>query len=553
MEEIYEIIKNDFISNYNGEDGSIAISNGNNFTFQITTVKNELNILYENQKSNFSVIDLKECANILKIKYDIDNNTDLIILKYENENEVSNGNEKSIQYEVYDPNSNTKLNLSFCSNINIDIYINIQLKEETQKLYEDLKSQGYNLFDKNDKFYTDICTPYESKNGTDVLLSDRLNDFFNENQLQCQDNCEYSDYISNSQYLKCECNVVNEEEINTKEPEKITLKSIPKSFYNVLKYSNYKVLKCYKLVFRKATIKKNIGSILSNIYFIGYLIAFGIFCYKKISYLQNEIEKLFIDEEKKNNNDAVVIYNKSKNNSEIDNNKIDIKGKTIEDNNENQNNNKANESKKRRYKKKRKTDIENKNKAINGNYLRNVKRINSSKNNDINTIKESISDNKIMATKDIFMGQMVINDINNNLKDNNQENNIKVEDKKEKKILSDYELNDLEYLEALEIDDRNFFKIYWYYLNREHLILFTFFNWNDFNIFSIKLSKMFFCICTDMAFNVFFFSDESMHNIYTSGGKHDFFGQLAQMIYSTIVSQVLQIFINYLTMTDIHY
>ena len=44
-----------------------------------------------------------------------------------------------------------------------------------------------------------------------------------------------------------------------------------------------------------------------------------------------------------------------------------------------------------------------------------------------------------------------------------------------------------------------------------------------------------------------------MHNIYASGGEHDFIGQLAQMIYSTIISQILQIFINYLTMTDIHY
>ena len=56
-----------------------------------------------------------------------------------------------------------------------------------------------------------------------------------------------------------------------------------------------------------------------------------------------------------------------------------------------------------------------------------------------------------------------------------------------------------------------------------------------------------------MAFNVFFFSDESMHNIYNSGGEHDFIGQLAQMIYSTIIGQLLQILINYLTMTDIQY
>ena len=56
-----------------------------------------------------------------------------------------------------------------------------------------------------------------------------------------------------------------------------------------------------------------------------------------------------------------------------------------------------------------------------------------------------------------------------------------------------------------------------------------------------------------MVFNVFFFSDESMHNIYANGGEHDFIDQLAQMVYSIIVSQILQIFINYLTMSDIHY
>ena len=83
-----------------------------------------------------------------------------------------------------------------------------------------MKAQGYNLFDKNDKFYTDICTPYKTENGTDILLSDRYNDFFTPNQLTCQANCEYSDYLPDSQYLKCECNIVDEEKIETKEPEK---------------------------------------------------------------------------------------------------------------------------------------------------------------------------------------------------------------------------------------------------------------------------------------------------------------------------------------------
>ena len=94
-------------------------------------------------------------------------------------------------------------------------------------------------------------------------------------------------------YLKCECDIVNDEKIETKEPEKITGKSIAKSFYNVLKYSNYKVLKCYKLVFRGVTFTKNVGSILTYLYFIGYIIAFVIFSYRKFIYLKVEVEKLF--------------------------------------------------------------------------------------------------------------------------------------------------------------------------------------------------------------------------------------------------------------------
>ena len=210
-DDIYEKIKNEIILQYNNEDNYLKVNTGGNFIYQITSSDNELKYLRNNIRSNQSVIDLKECADILKEENGLDLNTDLIILKYENENEITtNGNEKSIQYEIYAPNSTTKLDLSVCSDIKIDIYIPIQLSEETQKLYDDLKSRGYNLFDKNDRFYKDICTPYKSENGTDVLLSDRYNDFFTPNQLTCQANCEYSDYSPETQYLKCECDIVNE-------------------------------------------------------------------------------------------------------------------------------------------------------------------------------------------------------------------------------------------------------------------------------------------------------------------------------------------------------
>ena len=173
--------------------------------------------------------------------------------------------------------------------------------------------------------------------------------------------------------------------------------------------------------------------------------------------------------------------------------------------------------------------------------------------------KDSLSDSKNLVSKDEFNSNQLANLDKELIKEighiqiENLDKSSSEKEGKEKEDLTDYELNELEYDEALELDNRNFLKIYWYLLKREHIILFTFFNWNDFNLFAIKLSKLFLSVCSDMAFNVFFFSDESMHNMYESGGEYDFAGQFAQMVYSTMISQLLQIFVNFLTMTDIDY
>ena len=137
---------------------------------------------------------------------------------------------------------------------------------------------------------------------------------------------------------------------------------------------------------------------------------------------------------------------------------------------------------------------------------------------------------------------------NNNNKFNITLNNVKEIEKK----FDDFELNELEYIEACEYDKRNFINIYWSLLKREHLIIFTFFIRKDHNITYIKLSRFIFLLCTDMALNVFFFSDDSMHHVYKSYGKYDFLQQISQIIYSTIVTQVIEVFLCYLSMTDKH-
>ena len=140
----------------------------------------------------------------------------------------------------------------------------------------------------------------------------------------------------------------------------------------------------------------------------------------------------------------------------------------------------------------------------------------------------------------------------NEIKNDNMFNSPNLQEIKEEK-LSNFELNNLDYENALKLDKRKFLEIYWSILKREHLILFTFFSCNDHNIIYVKFSRFIFLVCTDMALNVFFFSDETMHKIFLDYGKYNFVQQIPQIIYSTIVSQLIEFFLCYLSLTDKYY
>ena len=238
-DEIYKMIKNEIIPNYSTEEGEIITIDGDGITFQITTDKNEIDTFngeIEN-KNNLSMIDLDDCAELLKKEYDIENST-LILLKTENKEKIAS--ERNVQFEVYHPVNKSKLDLSICKNSDINLYIPSQLSEETKKLREDLKMNNYDLFNINDRFYNDLCTKYTTIDKTDILLEDRKNYYFHNNDTTSQSNCEFSNYSIENEYLECSCKVINED-IDIENKEKFNPKKIYQSFYDVLKYSNYKV------------------------------------------------------------------------------------------------------------------------------------------------------------------------------------------------------------------------------------------------------------------------------------------------------------------------
>jgi hypothetical protein len=271
------------------------------------------------------MIDLSECEQLLRTENNIHDDVNLIFLKFEKL--TKEASEKNVQFEVYNPNNKSQLDLSICHSTPVNLYMPVTLNENTQSLYNNLKESGYDLFNENDSFYQDICTPYKSEKGTDILLSDRKNDFFGNynNEATCQSNCKYSDYSSEKQFLKCECSIISND-IDTEEPEQFTEAKIFESFYEVLKYSNYKVLKCYKLVFNLDILKKNLGSIIIMIAFLVYITCLFVFIFKGISPLRIEINKNLNDKIRFDYNEKII--DEKNNNKEL---KIKLKNQKDKD------------------------------------------------------------------------------------------------------------------------------------------------------------------------------------------------------------------------------
>ena len=93
-------------------------------------------------------------------------------------------------YIVY--GNKTQLNLALCDKYPINLLIPLELNDEMKQQYEQLKKSGYNILDINDDFYQDICISFDSSEGTDMIISDRVNYINNNDNIKCQSNCKFS-------------------------------------------------------------------------------------------------------------------------------------------------------------------------------------------------------------------------------------------------------------------------------------------------------------------------------------------------------------------------
>ena len=192
--------------------------------------------------------------------------------------------------------------------------------------------------------------------------------------------------------MKCECKVIVDD-IDVKNINKLS-KKIYKNFFDILKNSNYKTLKCYNLVFNADRLKDNIGSFVVIFFFTGFTCFFGIYIIKGIAPLQNEIIK--------------TISNKFKD--------VDIKNiekNLIEKNNKNDKNNELNTNIKKEKKEKK---DKNKTKRKSRKSIKNIKFPPKKRKSVVFKEEPEIDEEKKKKRKSKKYKDNNINTIDNNVK-----------------------------------------------------------------------------------------------------------------------------------------
>ena len=594
--EIMDGSINDLLLNAIIEEKEDLIIETNNTLYQITSSYNQNNKIY----SNISSVNLGKCEEILKKEYNINDNETLIILKVETYQEGILF--PIIQYEIFHPITKAKLNLDYCNNTKITILIPKTINEDD--LYK------YNI---SSDYYTNKCYPFTSENSTDITLEDRANEYISNNLSLCEGSCEYNGYDINYKKVICDCEVKEQLETLISEYS-IDKEKLRNSFVNVKDYLNLKVFKCYYILFTKDGFTKNSGNFILLSIIIIYFISRNFFYIKGFDLFKLQILKLLYlkkDNENDDNYNSLSIY-KSRNkrllndsDSKTDNEKINCKNRNISlnDNIINENINENNDINFNTCK-----NIEEINNNIDINkeikdYRKLYKEIEPNivkdrKNNILKTCKTSIGTTnyninfptkkskiklKIKKKKNLnFKNKLALNNISsNNLSNNNiliysksnsnnsiinkiNNNNILLNKENinnnncndvgtvvdENNFYNDYELNNLSYKLALEIDKRTYLQHYCSLLRMKHLLIFTFYNFNDYNSITIKICLLLFTFSLNLTVNALFFTDSTMHKIYEDKGKFNFIYLLPKVIFSTIITYIINYLIKYISLSQ---
>ena len=112
------------------------------------------------------------------------------------------------------------------------------------------------------------------------------------------------------------------------------------------------------------------------------------------------------------------------------------------------------------------------------------------------------------------------------------------------------ELINLPYKLALKYKHYSFCQYYFMLLKIKHILIFSFYNNDDYNSRIIKIDLFFISFVIYYAVNALFFNDDTMHKIYENKGKYQFVYQLPKIIYSSLISIIFNTLLKLLALSE---
>ena len=455
----------------------------------------------DNQNNNEDVdINFGNCETELKLKYNINLQESLYLLRIDVEQEGMKTD--SYEYELYYP-----LNRPNLEKLDISLYCQGSKINITKKvnLTHDIKEHNA-----SSNYYNDICYISDSNNNYDICLKDKRNNYVKKNMSICEINCDFISYNYETQKAVCSCDIKTE--IPFMKNIKFDKKLLMNKFIDINNIANIKMIFCYKNIFKIKRLLKNYGCFIFISFIIFNIVLIFLFYFLGYNLLIKDINTI------KN----FVLYNNQLSKNKIKN--------TI-------NNKKTKKNVKRNKKINTK---KNNNKKL----IRNITEIKRNKNIKNNNKFKNTTNVSIINIK----GTKIFND-ESNKKFRKKKLRINKINKNNNISLNYSELNSLSYKIALIKDKRTFTQYYISLLKTNHILLFIFYS-RDYNSKLIKISIFLFSLSSFITVNALFFNDSSMHKIYIDKGSYNIIYQLPQILYSTVISTVINKLINLLGLSE---
>ena len=464
-------------------------------------------------------IDFGDCYNKIQNNLSPPSNNSIIVALIEK----FNINKKStVSYNFYHPDTGDLIDAdSVCKDDEIIIKENVisQLNESNVNLKSVLflTEQNVDIFDLSSAFYNDICYHFESPNGRDIPVKERIHIYY-PNITLCDAGCSNQGVNLTTMESKCECkfNLLKNDLVEGNALLENTIGEIT----DILSNSNLDVLKCFKNAFNIENISKGIGGfIIIGILFIQIFFSFKFLLYdinQIIRYLYNLAEKFINYNDKKNKNIKKLKTNNfsKESNPPPKKNNIDSR-QTILGSEDYRSTNTLKRRKTERLKlsKKCETKPDKNNKII------------LKKNKDISIYKKSNKDS-LECDNNICLNSNESKEIEEYLKEN---------------------LDEMDFDDAIKKDKRPFCEYFIEKLKTNQMIGDTFFNKNNIRPFPIKF--LLFLLNIDLYFviNGLFFSEEYIMELFTLEKEDKFFDffprSISRFFYATFVGAILDIII----------